>query len=56
MLELAAAFSVFTRGDFSAFTLTAEWMLVRLEWTEWMFMRFPDGFLIYIPQLTLLCM
>lgn len=48
MLELAAAFSMFMQGDFSGFTLMAERMLVRLE-----SVRFPDGFLICIPQLIL---
>ena len=49
MLELAAV-----QGDFSGFTLVAEWMLVRPQWTEWMFVRFPEGFLICIPQLLIL--
>lgn len=54
MLELVAACSTFAPGDFFVFTLMAEWMLVRLEWTEWMFVRFPDGFLMRIPPLLIL--
>lgn len=29
-------------------------MLVTLEWAEWMFVRIPDGFSIYIPQIIVL--
>lgn len=54
MLGLAAASRMFTPGDFFVFTLMAEWKLVRLEWTEWMFVRFPDGFLMCIPRLLIL--
>ena len=54
MLESAAVFSMFVQGGYSVFTVMAECMFVRLEWTEWMFVRLPDGFLICIPQFIIL--